>query len=421
MARFFYSILYLTLTPVFLLSFLLLSRKNPQWRKRLAERFGRVPHHPPAGGIWLHAASVGEVQACVPLVKVLQEQRPKPPIIITTFTPTGSEQVRKIFGDGVYHMYIPLDITWVLRRFLNKIRPNVLVLIERELWPNMLAVCEAQQVAVLLANARLSEKSLRSYQKFSALVQPMLKRLSVVAVQNPVDGQRYLELGLAANKLEVTGSMKFDIELAAGLEQEGQALRAQWGASRTVLALASSHEDEDERLLDLYPELQAQCPSLLLLLVPRHPERFDAVVNAAHARRLKVQRRSAGAANNSTQVYVADTLGEMLKVLSAADLVLMGGSLIERGGHNPIEPAALGKPVLIGPHYFNFSEIVDGLVTAGATQVVSDQNEALAATLTELLNNPAERERMGQAGLAVVAKNRGAVKALVQHCQELRQ
>lgn len=418
-ARFLYGALLTLLFPVVMLVFVLLGRKNPAWRQRLSERLGRVPHVVPAGGLWLHAASVGEVQASAPLVKAWQKKHPDVPVIVTTFTPTGSVQVRRAFGESVYHMYVPLDYPWMLKRFLKRLKPSSLVLLERELWPNMLAVAQQQNLPVLLANARLSEKSKLGYQKYPWLINPMIQALTKVAVHNAVDGERYLELGLPEERLEVVGSVKFDISVPTSLAADGLALRQQWGQQRTVLALASSHEDEDERLLDIYPQLAQSCPGLLLLLVPRHPERFGVVVNAAHARQLRVHRRSHGAANENIQVYVADTMGEMLKMLSAADLVLMGGSLIERGGHNPIEPAALGKATVIGPHYFNFAEIVDGLVAAQAMQLVSANKEQLAEQLSSLLNHPEQRQALGQAALQVVEQNRGAVQALVKICEEL--
>lgn len=416
--RFIYSCVLTLLLPCVLLVFVLLGRKNPAWLKRIPERLGRVPHTPPAGGIWIHAASVGEVQASSAFVKALQERLPNTPIIVTTFTPTGSEQVRRSFGESVYHMYVPLDYGWMINRFLNRLQPALLILMERELWPNMLAVTHKQGVPIVLANARLSEKSLQGYLKYSAIVQPMVQVLDWVAAHNVVDAERYQKLGVPANKVTTVGSVKFDMHLPNGLEQEGEQLRQQWGAQRTVLALASSHADEDERLLDLFPLLQQQCPDLLLLLVPRHPERFDAVVNAAYRRQLSVKRRSQEAADGSTQIYVADTMGEMLKILSAADLVLMGGTLVENGGHNPIEPAALGKPVLVGPHYFNFTEIVNGLEQAGALRVVSANSQELAEELIELLIDTEARQQMGHAALAVVAANRGAVAKLVEHCVE---
>lgn len=417
MVRFIYSLLLTLLLPLVLLIFVFLSRKNPAWLKRLPERFGRIPHVIAEGGIWIHAASVGEVQASAAFVKALQHALPNTPIILTTFTPTGSEQVLRSFGEGVFHMYVPLDYGWMIQRFLTRLKPALLVLMERELWPNMLATTHKNNIPIMLANARLSEKSLQGYLKYPRIVQPMLQALDRVAAHNAVDAERYVRLGVADDKVAVVGSIKFDVNVPEGLAQQGQALRQQWGEQRLVLALASSHEDEDERLLDLYPQLLQEFPQLLLLLIPRHPERFDAVVNAAYKRQLKVVRRSQAQATNDTQVYVADTMGEMLKVLAAADLVLMGGSLIERGGHNPIEPAALGKAVVIGPHYFNFAEIVEGFVAVDALKVVSVQADELKQQLLSLLADDKQRHKMGQAALQLVADNRGAVAKLVNYSQ----
>ena len=416
MARFFYSLLYAFLLPVLVLRLWWRGRLNPGYRQRLRERFGILPHRPPANGLWIHAVSVGETLAAAPLVKSFQVRHPNVPVIVTTTTPTGSEQVQRLFGAGVYHMYLPYDLPWFWRNFLNALRPGLLVVMETELWPNLLACCEQRRIPVMLANARMSEKSARGYEKFSALTRPMLQRLAMVAVQNPVDGERFVQLGLPADRMEVTGSVKYDVTVPAGIHDKGRALRAEWGGQRTVLALASSHAGEDELLLDLYPRLLAACPQLLLLLIPRHPERFEAVTNAVRSRGLRVQRRSSGSASEQTQVYVADTMGEMLQLLAAADLVLVGGSLIAHGGHNPIEPAALGKATLIGPHHMNFAVIVDNLQNAGALALVSDQADELLEQLQNYLSDADLRSRMGAAGQAAVDANRGAVKRLTELC-----
>lgn len=417
--RFFYSFFITLLTPVFFLVFYWLGRKNPAWRTQWAQRCGKLTQAVTPNSLWLHAASVGEVMAAAPLIKAFQNEYPDTDVVVTTFTPTGAEQVKKIFADKVIHQYLPIDHPWFFKRFIQQLKPGLLVIIERELWPSMLAACAKQDVPVLLANARMSEKSAKSYLRFPPLIRFMLNNLTMVAVQDNTDGQRYLTLGLPENKLNVTGSMKFDVSVDENVQLEGQSLREQWGVKRTVLALASSHEDEDERLLALLPKLQQQVSDVLLLLIPRHPERFDAVANVAQGQGFNVQRRSQGQASANTQIYVADTMGEMLKVLAAANVVLMGGSLIERGGHNPIEPAALGKPVLIGPHYFNFTEVVAGLEQAGALEIVSNDNEDLLAALIAILKDQEKQQAMGAAGLASVERNRGAVSELVKHCARM--
>lgn len=413
MARFFYTLLYAVLLPVFIARLWWRGRVNPGYRQRIGERFGRLPHRPAPHGLWVHAVSVGETLAAAPYVKALQQRFPDLPVIVTTTTPTGSEQVQRLFGGGVFHMYLPYDMPWFWRSFLKALNPGLLVVMETELWPNLMAACEGRNLPVLLANARMSEKSARGYQKFSALTQPMLQRLSLVAAQNSIDGDRFIQLGLSANKLEVTGSVKFDVTPADNTLEQGEQLRQQWGAERLVLALASSHADEDEQLLDIFRQLQQTVPELLLLLIPRHPERFDAVANAAKSHGFRVQRRSQGSASDQTEVYVADTMGEMLQLLAASDLVLMGGSLIQHGGHNPIEPAALGKATLIGPNYMNFTAIVETLEQASALRILNDE-QSLAEQLKPYLCDQELRLQMGMAGEKTVAENRGAVQRLVE-------
>lgn len=413
MARFFYTLIYSLFIPLIVARLWWRGRLNPGYRQRIAERFGLIGDVRP-NGLWVHAVSVGETLAAAPFIADFRALYPDVPVTVTTTTPTGSDQVRRLFGDDVFHVFLPYDLPWIWQRFLERLAPGLLVVMETELWPNLLAACERRNIPVMLANARLSEKSARGYAKFSALTAPMLKRLSLVAVQNATDGQRFLSLGLSESRLEVTGSVKFDVQIGADIEQQGLGLRQQWGEQRSVLALASSHAGEDELLLDLYPQLQQACPGLLLLLIPRHPERFDAVAAAAQQRGIAVARRSLGNVSADTQVYVADSMGEMLLLLAAADLVLVGGSLIPHGGHNPIEPAALGKATLMGPHHMNFAVIADELVQRGALQIVSDQAEQLQEQLQGYLSDSEARQKMGRAGLQAVADNRGAVSRLTQ-------
>jgi 3-deoxy-D-manno-octulosonic-acid transferase len=412
-ARFFYTLIYSLFIPLIVARLWWRGRLNPGYRQRIAERFGLI-HGARANGLWVHAVSVGETLAAAPFIDDFRKRYPDLPVTVTTTTPTGSDQVRRLFGDDVFHVFLPYDLPWIWQLFLKRLAPGLLVVMETELWPNLLAACERRKIPVMLANARLSEKSARGYTKFSALTAPMLKRLSLVAVQNATDGQRFLSLGLSESRLEVTGSVKFDVQIAPDIHQQGQALRQQWGEQRMVLALASSHAGEDELLLDLYPSLLQQCPDLLLLLIPRHPERFDAVAAAVQQRGLVLARRSVGNASAGTQVYIADSMGEMLLLLAAADLVLVGGSLIAHGGHNPIEPAALGKATLMGPHHMNFAVIADELLQRGALQIVSDQPEALQLQLQGYLSDAEARQQMGVAGLQAVTDNRGAVSRLTQ-------
>jgi 3-deoxy-D-manno-octulosonic-acid transferase len=417
-ARHLYTLIYSLFLPIIVARLWWRGRTNPGYRQRIAERFGFLPHQPRPGGLWVHAVSVGETLAAAQFVKQFMVQNPDTPVIITSTTPTGSEQVKRIFGERVFHMYLPYDLPSFINRFIKNIRPGALVIIETELWPNLLACCDQNDLPVVLANARMSERSARGYGKVSALTRPMLHSLNIVAVQNPTDGQRFIELGLPTGRLKVTGSVKFDVTLPEGCHQNGTALREQWGVSRPVLALASSHPTEDEQLLDIYPALEEAIPGLLLLLIPRHPERFEPVTNAARSRHLRVHRRTNGPASNDTQIYVADTMGEMLNMLAAADVVVMGGSLYSGGGgHNPIEPAALGKATLIGADHINFTSIVSELSEAGA-MAVCESLPALQKEAIRLLKDSTAREAMGKNGLDVVETNRGAVTQLLELVKE---
>ena len=414
MARHLYTLIYSLFLPIIIARLWWRGRANPGYRQRVAERFGFLPHRPRPGGLWVHAVSVGETLAATQFVKQFMEQNPNTPVTITSTTPTGSEQVKRIFGERVFHMYLPYDLPSFINRFIKNIQPGALVIIETELWPNLLASCAKHDLPVVLANARMSEKSARGYAKLPALTRPMLQSLSVVAVQNPTDGQRFIELGLPTGRMKVTGSVKFDVTVPEDCHKQGVALRGQWGADRPVLALASSHPTEDEQLLDIYPALEKAVPGLLLLLIPRHPERFEPVTNAARSRHLRVHRRTNGPASNDSQIYVADTMGEMLNMLAAADVVVMGGSLYSGGGgHNPIEPAALGKATLIGADHINFTSIVNELTDAGA-MAACESLSALQEEVIRLLNDSNAREAMGQKGLEVVETNRGAVSQLLE-------
>ena len=420
--RFLYSVLLTLLLPVLLLRLWWRGRLNPAYRGRISERFGRLASQPPAGGIWVHAVSVGETLAAVPLIRALQQRYPDTPVLVTTTTPTGSAQVRRLFGDTVWHQYLPWDLPWLLAPFLKRLQPSLLVIMETELWPNLIAACDARGIPVMLANARLSARSARGYQRFAALTRPMLAGLDCVACQNTTDGQRFVDLGLPAERLTITGSIKFDLTIDTALAAQAEALRQSWGPARPVLILASSHAGEDEALLDQLPALQQQVPELLLLLVPRHPERFDAVAAELVRRGLAFVRRSeqpSVASAHAASVYLADTMGEMMRLLAASDLVVMGGSLFDIGGHNPIEPAALGKPVLMGPYGFNFADIVRELESAGGLQLT--RLETLQADIGRLLADPRRGQQMGECGRQVVERSRGAVDRMLVLAQALRQ
>lgn len=411
--RHLYSLLFYLLTPLLLLRLYWRARLAPAYGERWGERFGRVPPRPgtrPA--LWIHAVSVGETLAALPMIRQLQARYADHDLIVTTMTPTGSERVRAALGDSVIHVYAPYDMPLCVNRFLRRLRPRLAIIMETELWPNTVHACHRRGIPVLLANARLSARSARGYARFGALIRPMLQQLTLVAAQHEDDAGRFLALGLAPARCVVTGSIKFDITLDAALQAKARQLRSDWGRARPVLLVASTHPGEDEKVLEAFALLLAVHPDLLLVLVPRHPERF-APVAALCRRQYRVQMRSAGGAvDPATQILLGDTMGEMMAFFGAADIAFMGGSWIASGGHNMIEPAAWGKPVLSGPSLFNFAEVSRLLLSAGGMQVVATP-QALSAAVAALLQDPASAARMGAAALAVAEANRGALARLL--------
>ncbi|WP_432471638.1 lipid IV(A) 3-deoxy-D-manno-octulosonic acid transferase [Amphritea sp. HPY] len=424
MARLLYTLLLYCLTPLILLKLWFRGRKSPEYRQRWGERFGLIPDFTSSHAVsplWIHSVSLGETVAITPLVEQLLAQYPEQPIIMTTMTPTGSERVRAQFGDRVMHVYCPYDLPDVLARFHNRVKPRCCIIVETELWPNLIRSCASRDVPVLVANARLSARSAKGYQRFAWLTRPMLRDISCIAAQNPVDGQRFLDLGLSTAQLAVTGSIKFDITPPQGDEEEIKQLRSAWGIDRPVFIAASTHDDEEQQLIGLYKALQNRSPELLLILVPRHPERFVEVYNQCLRAGLKTSRRSLREPPaTDINVYLGDTMGDMMKLYAAADIAFVGGSLIERGGHNPLEPAVLGKPVLMGPHLFNFQQIADQLEKQQALTVVSDI-EQLQLVVRQLLDNPEQVKMMGAAGQAYMDANRGALVRLSQLVQKYSQ
>jgi len=414
MNRVSYTLLYYLLLPVVFARLLWRARKAPLYRKRWGERLGFFKAPEQTGGLWLHSVSVGETIAAAPLIKQIQQCYPDLPITITTMTPTGSERVRALFGDSVFHVYVPYDTPSAVRRFLKKVRPRLALIMETELWPNLIHQCSRQQVPVLIANARLSARSARGYGLFPTLTKDMLGKVDCIAAQNQADGQRFVALGLAPKKLQVTGSVKFDIQVPSELLADAQQLRSQWGDERPVWVAASTHQGEDEPVLKAFKQLLQHCPRALLVLVPRHPERFADVAQLCRSQGFDVAVRSQQQpVSPDTQVLLADTMGELMLFYAASDIAFVGGSLVPTGGHNFLEPAALGVPVLAGPHDFNFTEISQLLVAAGGMRQL-ESAEQLAAEVKRLMDHPDERQIMGEAARLVVQNNGGAQQRLFE-------
>jgi 3-deoxy-D-manno-octulosonic-acid transferase len=411
-----YSLLFYLLTPLILLRLLWRGQKAPEYRQRWAERFGFVPTIESGRQvIWVHSVSVGETLAAVPMIKQLQARYPDALLAVTTMTPTGSARVKEALGSSVYHVYAPYDLPDVLHRFLNRIHPDVLVIMETELWPNLVHRCRGRNIPVVVANARLSEKSAGGYRKFSALALPMLQRINCIAAQHQDDGERFLRLGLSEHQLVVTGNIKFDLSLDDEIKARAQSLKAQWqgGSKRPVLLAASTHRGEDEIILDSFERVRLSFPELLLVLVPRHPERFDEVFQCCSNRGLQVVRRSSAVPPSlGDQVLLGDTMGELLLFFGACDIAFVGGSLVPVGGHNLIEPAAWKVPVLSGPHLFNFSE-ASRLLSEAKGMAICEGADIIAHQVTELLQNPASAAQMGAAAKLVADNNRGALDQLL--------
>ncbi|RLA55363.1 MAG: 3-deoxy-D-manno-octulosonic acid transferase [Gammaproteobacteria bacterium] len=419
--RYLYSALLYVLSPLVVLRMLLRSRRVPDYRRRLAERFGifTVPSTSPSDtarpAIWVHAVSVGETLAAAPVIESLLQAYPNHRLVVTTTTPTGSQRVQALFGGRVFHVYAPWDLPGSVRRFLHRTRPCLLLIVETELWPNMLHYSRARGCRIVLANARLSERSARGYARFGGLTRSLLEQLDTVACQSAIDGQRFTELGLPARALQVTGNIKFDLELNETLCMQAAALRRDYGADkRPILVVASTHAGEDGQILAAFATLRRSVDDCLLVIVPRHPERFDAVHSLCVSAGWQVLRRSGGETPAiGDDIVLGDTMGELLLLLGVATVAVIGGSLVEHGGHNVLEAAAWGVPVVTGPHMFNFAGASDLLVSAGAMIMLEDTRQ-LGAALVELLGDPDRRLQMGAAALQVMADNRGAKKLLLE-------
>lgn len=413
-----YSLVFYLLLPVLLLRLWWRGRLAPGYRRNWRQRLGLgSPIDQPV--IWVHAVSVGETVAIAPLVHWLLQRYPRHRVLITNMTPTGAEQVRKLFGDRVEQRFCPWDLPLALSAFLRRTRPELCIVVETELWPNMLARCERAGVPVLLANARLSARSARGYRRFAALTQPMLRRLRLIAAQNATDAERFVALGMPTERVAVTGSIKFDLQPDAAKVKAGQVLRQQLGSERPVLIAASTHQGEDEILLDAWQHLKATHPALVLILVPRHPERFADVARLCRRYSEQLVCRSRGEQpDRQTELYLGDTMGDLMLLYAAADIAFVGGSFSGTGGHNPLEPAALGLPVVMGPDCFNFQTITDALGEAGGLVRVEDANR-LEAQLSAWLGDVVRRRIAGEQGADFVAANRGALERLQQAVESL--
>lgn len=413
-----YTLLLYLLLPLVLARLWWRGRLNPAYRRHWRERLGHVDV-PPGRYLWVHAVSVGESIAAAPLIRRLMATYPDHHLLVTTTTPTGRDQVARLFGDAVEQVYFPYDLPGVLARFLRRVRPEALIILETELWPNLLVACRRRGIPVLVANARLSEKSYGGYRRLRPLFRGPLAGIDAVAARGSDDARRFLALGVREQALRVVGNIKYDLSVPEDLTARAVALRHGWKAGRPVWVAASTHAGEDEIVLDAHAEILQEAPETLLILVPRHPERFDAVAALCEERDFSLARRSGGrAAGENTDILLGDTLGELMLFYAACDVAFVGGSFVNVGGHNPLEPAALGRPIVSGPVIFNFQEAYAGLREADAVVLLDDEDD-LAPVVQRLLSDRSLGHAMGQRAREVVEVNRGATERSIALLGEL--
>jgi 3-deoxy-D-manno-octulosonic-acid transferase len=394
-------------------------RDRSYWRA-LGERFGFGPPLAGEPSIWLHAVSLGEVSAAAPIVRGLLAAYPTTPVVVTTATPTGRARALELFGDRVAVRFLPYDLPGSVGRFLDRIRPIQAIIMETELWPNLYRACARRDLPLVLASARLSARSVARYQRFGALFTGLFTPNVFVAAQTDADAQRFAAIGADLERIAVIGNVKFDIDVGGNVIEQGLALRQRQLGVRPVWAAGSTHDGEDQQVLEAHALVCAKIPGSLLILAPRHPQRFDAVASLLERGGWRYLRRSAGVAvSPEVQVLLLDTVGELQAFYGAADLAFVGGSLVAVGGHNLLEPAALKLPVLTGPSDFNAREIAAMLVQAGAARRVGDAAQ-FGAAVSLLLADSRERQRIGAIARRVVETNRGSAQRLLKLIEERR-
>lgn len=407
--RIIYSLLFYLALPFIYIRLWWKGRKIPAYRQRWAERLGFIPALGGQPCIWLHAVSVGELIAARPLILALRQHYPTRNLVITCMTATGSAIASQYQDEKIHHVYVPYDVPGAIKRFLQRVNPCLAIVMETELWPNLHHYTAQWGASILIANARLSQKSMQGYQRIPFLVRPMLHDITRIAAQSSDDAARFITLGADPERTAIWGNIKFDIPVPTDLVKQGQELRAGWQGPRPVVIAASTHAGEEEQVLQAFDELRKKLPETLLILVPRHPNRFDEVALLCQKRGYNYVRRSEQKnCNLEHQIFLGDTLGELFLYYAAADVAFVGGSLVPVGGHNLLEPAAIGLPIVTGPQLFNFTEISQLLRQAEAVVSVDNDRE-LARIWLQLLTDSDRSQEMGKRAVAVVEKNRGAL------------
>ena len=411
MMRLVYGVLTRVAAPAVFAATLVRAAKDPAYRTHLGERFGLGPSLA-TPSIWLHAVSVGEVSAAAALVRALHARHPDVPLVLTTATPTGRAQAATLFGADVEVRFLPYDTAGSVRRFLARIRPLAAIIMETELWPNLLHECGRRGVPVVFASARLAARSVPRYRRFGTLFSAGLRN-AWVAAQSSADADRFIALGADPARTRVVGNLKFDMRPGEAVAESGRELRRRYLGARPVWTAGSTHEGEEELVLGAHAVLERAVRGALLVLVPRHPQRFAGVAALLERRGLVFDRRGRSeTVRPEAQVLLLDTMGELTAFYAASDVAFVGGSLVPVGGHNLLEPAALGVPVITGPHTENGPEIARLLIEAGGALEVAD-GVALAAAAGRLLADPALRERMGESARSFVEAHRGSLARLL--------
>lgn len=408
--RFIYTALLYFITPLFFLRLMYRGMHAPEYWRRWGQRLGFFPTRIGQATLWVHTVSVGEFQGALPLIRSLQRRHPQLPLVVTTTTPTGLARVAATFGDQVFAGHLPYDLPDAVNRFLARVQPAVAVILETELWPNLFAACRGRGIPVLVVNARLSERSLKRYRRVLPLARATVRNATWIAARGADDAQRFIALGAAPAQVSVMGNIKYDAAVPSDARDRGRQLRAQWGAQRWVWIAASTHDGEEAIALQAHTLLRQRLPDCVLILVPRHPERFERVAQLIAAQGWSFARRSTTPQKATPiDVYLADTMGELFLLYAASDVAFLGGSLVPIGGHNMLEPAALGVPTVTGPHTFNFAEVAQLMERDGALVRVNDA-PGLANAVALWLAAPAARQTAGKAAVGCVEQNRGAVE-----------
>lgn len=417
--RLIYTLLFYFLTPFILLRLFWRGFKAPEYRKRWKERFALYSKKYSNNVIWIHAVSVGEAEAVFPLVKKLQQKYPSDKFLITTTTPTGSARVQAVLADSVDHVYLPYDLPVVVNRYIAIFKPKIAIFMEKEIWPNLYANCAKHKIPLMIINARLSANSAKGYKKIPGLIKPALANVTWIATQTEEDKQRFIEIGAKQSSISVSGNLKFDLTIEENILQKAADLKKQLFQGRFVWVVASTHDMEEAIFFKIYPELKKQIPELLLMIVPRHPERFAQVKQLAEKMQLKLSLRSLNQlCTEETDVYLADTMGELKLLYGASDICFVGGSMVPVGGHNILEPAALGVPIMFGSYMINFKEITKNVLDLNAAIQCVD-SPMISETVMRLYKDGGYRNEMASKAKEFVKSNQGATSNTLEIIEKL--